>query len=358
MMRVSWILCLIAGLHMNMQAQVTQFFQTPEVDSSRGLSGQLYSLAFFQNNEYFNSPAPGRSYLGNRISGRLNYRSGLHYISGGLLFQYRFGTPLEARVLPILTLNYGISKFLHVTLGTLSGGANHQLPETVMGRGYLYRQPLEYGVQFRVPGKRAGLDTWLDWRENTQPGDSTAEQFTQGTTLYYLPYNSDGTTLKLRGGLVFYHHGGQGLSRPVPVYTLLNYYAGIDGSYRINSDWSIQLRYLFMAFNNPSERSPIAWTSGSAHQLRVPVTWRKVTLGTGLFLARNYYAPFAGEIYSAYDLSQPDRKLVYGQLQWLSGTTGKFNLQFGSEFFYDLRIKKIDYNYCVLARFAIPGFKK
>lgn len=339
------------------QAQATQFLQTPVVDSAQGLSGQIYSLCYFQNNEYFSSPAPGRTYLGNRISAKLTYRQGLHYISTGALFQYQYGYPMRAKIWPLLTINYGINKFLKCTIGSLDGGANHLLPETVMGRGYLYQQPMEYGIQFRIPGKRISLDTWLDWRINTAPGDSIAEQFTQGTSIYYYVFHGDKQNIKLRGGALFYHHGGQALSQPIPVFTLMNYYLGAEGYFKLSSEWSLQLRYLFLAFNNPADNTPISWKNGTAHQIRIPLTYKNWTLGTGLFISKNYYAPFAGEIYSAKNLSQPDRKLLYGQIQWQSGALGRFNFQFSSEFFYSLLLKKMDYNYCVLMRFALPGYK-
>lgn len=331
-----------------LRGQTLGILQNRQMDTVTGLSLRSDACFYFLNNEYFNANVPGRTLLGNRVELAILYGKGLHYIRAGALAQLEYGAPLKVHWFPIFTLHYALSPTFSCTMGALGNGVNHYLPEQILGNETALTDPIEYGTQFTFRRKNIGLDSWLDWRQLENPTLNISEQFTQGNRVYFVPYDDSFWSVKCDAGVMFYHTGGQGLTTWKPTYTHQNYFAELMVNYIWDEYWKGTIKYAYLGFRRSKKVQDIPWSNGDAQFLTVNLQYKGVSGGLVYYKSNRYYAPYAGDIFSAGNFDRPNNDLLYGQIQWSSEKDKFFQFGVGSRIYYHTDKHKIDYSYYII----------
>ncbi len=341
----------------NTNAQVTDFYNQSASDSSlvEGFSLHGSSLIYFRNNEYFSGAYPGFTALGanNELSG--NYRHGQHSVSAGIMYRFAFGQPMRHQLLPVLTYRYGLAKDLNVVMGTLSGPAEHKLPQELLGMDrYLYH-PLEYGLQFTYKPGWMDADVWIDWRNNIVQGDSAQEQFTQGSRFIFHLLDKAGWKLDVNAILLFYHNGGQIDRSDAPVMTRINNSIGMSLS-RQAGRWNYMIASQYFGFRNDDDFTAFPWKKGDAYSISLQADNSKLFFGAAYKNFHHFFALHGDQVFSI--LNQYESKIYGESRRMITGfariqlmDVKNFRMGFGAELYYDLGSRRTDYNYSVMGRF-------
>lgn len=327
------------------QAQTLDILYDEPKDSIHGLALDSKSNFYFLNNEYFNGPVPGETILGNNSEVSLAYGKELHYLRAGVMAQLAYGAPMKVNWFPVFTAHYALSPDYSFTLGTLGNGANHKIPIQLMGNETLLNDPLEYGLRFNISKKKFGLESWLDWRQLVDTAQSKSEQFTQGNSIYFIPYADSVWSVKGNAGALFYHNGGQGLTVWKPTYTYLNYFASIKVDYHWTKAWKFGFQYSFLGFRNSKKVAIIPWSSGNAHEAAISIDYKGFSSLFAYYKSNQLYAPFADALFAAGDFSLPQNEMFYCTLKWTSTPSRPFRFTIGCRLNYYTALKAVDYNY-------------
>ena len=338
-------------------AQVTQFYKRPVSDStlSEGFSLHGSSLLYFRNNEYFSGAYPGFTALGanNELSG--NYRHGRHFISTGMMYSLAFGQPMRHRVLPVITYQYSLARHLNIVMGTLSGPAEHKLPQELLGLDrYLYH-PLEYGLQFTYQPGWMDADIWIDWRNNIMHGDSAQEEFTQGSRFIFHLLNKGGWNIDANAILLFYHNGVQIDRSDAPTMTRINYSVGMNLSRQI-SRWKYSISGQYFGFYNDEDFTAFPWKEGNAYSISLQAENATLCLGTAFKNFHHFFTLNGDQVFSIFNQYESriygeSKKLVTGFARIQLMNIKNFKIGFGAELYHDLNSRHTDYNYNIIGRF-------
>jgi len=328
-------------------------------DTARtGLTGSFQHLSYFKNNEYFNTSYPGETLLGAQSMAALTYKKNMHYFTGGVMLANQYSQPFRFKWYPILSLRYFLNQSHIVTLGVLEGGKSHELPTEIYGGEHMLAYPLEYGVQLQYKKEWGRFETWLDWRQNIVAGDSVQEKFTQGTTAKVFPIHTDHNKVTIQAGLLFYHAGGQVLSVSLPVITLTNWFGKLELRHRFDNDLSLGINYTLSGFKNAPDNPNILWKNGVAHHFQLQSAYDTWSIHGGYYNSKDFVAPHGEYIFALYNFDtnsyrSDSRKLIYSGLGYLSHFDRNFSISAGVDFFYDLQVKKIEYNYTLTGKFQL-----
>ena len=348
------VFLLISG---KLSAQVTPFFDRfPVIDSlNDGFSIHGHSLVYFKNNEYIKEAYPGFSALGANNELSVSYKKQGHSFTGGIFYQFVFGRPLRSVVLPILSYQYKLTKDLKVVLGTLEGPAEHRLSQELQGVDAYLANPIEYGAQFKFTPKWLDADVWINWRENIITGDSAQEKFTQGSNFNFHLLDKNDWKIDANATALFYHFGGQIDISEAHVVSLINYGLGISVSKKAGI-WNNTLSYNYSGFKNDEDYTLVPWDKGFGHSLTLDVDNNTWYFGVGYRKFDRYFTLFGDQVFSLInqftgEIFGTKKELISGSISYQLLGDKNFNINIGSELYYNLPTSQLDYNYSVMGRF-------
>lgn len=186
-------------------------------DSSRvTVKGNI--LGFFKNDEYVSPLTKGRTLPGVRLEPSIGYQIGTSvradvilnamYYSGDVLEHGdKFAGSIDVR----LQYSPQSTPDLHLVLGNYYGGLNHRLVEPMYAWERHLNDDSESGFQLLYKTESLFLDTWVNWRQYIEPGDSVPEILSFGlSSSVKLPSMKEGRLrFSLPLQLMIYHEGGQ-----------------------------------------------------------------------------------------------------------------------------------------------------
>jgi hypothetical protein len=186
------ILFLVATTITKLFAQ-TKTFRTYTPIQPRD-TGKLFlhveSTAFLKNNEYFSPFAYGYTGIGIYFKPTLDYyfSSRLTINAGVYMLKYA-GLDNLTQTIPIFTIRYKPTETIDIIMGNIYGTGNHRLAEPLFRYDLFYQHHIEYGIQFLWNRKHFKTDLWLNWRHFIQPGDTTQEKLTVGSSSSIILYD-------------------------------------------------------------------------------------------------------------------------------------------------------------------------
>jgi len=347
-------LFLISG---KVSAQVTPFFDRfPVIDSLKeGFSIHGHSLVYFKNNEYVKEAYPGFSALGANNELTASFKKKGHSFTGGIFYQFVFGRPLRSVVLPIVSYQYKLTKDLKVLLGALEGPAEHRLSQELQGVDAYLANPIEYGAQFKFTPKWVDADVWINWRENIVTGDSAQEKFTQGSNFNFHLFDKNDWKIDANATVLFYHFGGQIDVSEAHVVSLINYGLGLSVSKKAG-EWNNTLSYNYSGFKNDEDYTLVPWDKGFGHSLTLDVDNNTWYFGVGYRTFDRYFTLFGDQVFSLInqftgEIFGTKKELISGSISYQLLGDKNFNINIGSELYYNLPTSQLDYNYSVMGRF-------
>jgi len=174
------------------------------------LSLQVRSTAFFKNNEFKNPLCPGYTLAGLfaepvvafRPDEKTTLRGGFH------LLKY-YGRDTLDRILPVMSVQFDVSRHFSMIFGTIYGTVNHGLIEPVQNLENYLINNYENGIQllFNYPSVRS--DIWLNWEQFIKSGDPFPEIFTVGIHVDFTLADWQGISLTAPFSSVIRHAGGE-----------------------------------------------------------------------------------------------------------------------------------------------------
>ncbi len=345
-------------LSLESYSQVTDFYDRNLPDSmiTEGISIHGSSLVFFKNNEYAKAAYPGFTAFGANNHIDVSYKINRHSFRAGAMYQFVFGQPMRHTVLPIISYQYTLLKDLKVILGTLCNSSGHGIIQELQGLDHYIKNPLEYGLQFQYRPQWMDGDIWINWRNNLAVGDSSQEQFTQGSRLTFHLIKKENWGIDLHSTLLFYHHGGQIDISDAPVITQINYHTGVVFRKNIQK-WQFRLAYHYIGFRNDEDFYDLPWKNGTAHSLTINVEQPLLNLGIGYRTFNQFYAPFGDQVFGIYNnynhqVYGTKKDVITANAHLKLSDTQHFKVQFGADVYYNLLNNQLDYNYSVMGKFT------
>ena len=199
-----------------------------KVDSSK-LSLKADITGFFKNNEYFSPVASGQTLPGVSSTLALGYQVADKFKVelGAYAVKYSGRNPLE-NLQVFARLQYAITPHFNMVLGNLYGGSNHRIIEPLYQWERQFTANPESGLQFVLHTDRWFADTWVNWQQFIQYGDSVQEVLTFGTSVTAQLTEADSRfSLSVPLQLLIHHQGGQIDTSDDPMIVLGNLATGI-----------------------------------------------------------------------------------------------------------------------------------
>ncbi|MDR1332610.1 MAG: hypothetical protein LBK07_10975 [Tannerella sp.] len=256
------IFLMLAGMYAAHAQMSEKAFRTEyRIDSLRSnrLFVEIDNLNFFRNVESPTVVVPGYTLPGFRLQAKAAYYASPHIrLEGGAhsiwfwgaerypAFSYsalsRWSDGRASHVVhayPLLRAQVALSRQVNIVLGSLYGGASHQLVEPLYNPELNLTADPETGMQLLYDTRWLHFDTWINWETFIYTNDPKQEAFTFGLSALFRcnrPESAIHVYFPLQ--VLARHLGGQIDTTGLPVRTALN------GSAGIGMDWNVRGRTL------------------------------------------------------------------------------------------------------------------
>ena len=206
------------------------------------------NISFFRNIESPNLVMPGYTLPGFWLQTKAAYRPVSNIrLEGGIHSIWFWGTnsyPVTAynalavwngeqsarstHLYPFFRVQAALSKQVNLILGSLYGGANHQLIEPLYNSELNLTADPEAGIQLLYDAKYLHIDTWINWKTFIYKMDTKQEAFSFGISAL-INGNRPESALHVYAPIQILgqHFGGQIDVTNLPVQTVLNGAVGI-----------------------------------------------------------------------------------------------------------------------------------
>jgi len=331
--------------------------------SSVPLLLDLQASTWFYNNEYFNPFYKGYTLTGAYLQPWLVYRSNNNLkISAGTHIQRFYGDHLNTKIQPLFSIEYRPSPYLTILMGSFNGGENHRMNDVLFSfENHLTDLP-ENGILINIVKPWLFSETWLNWEEFIQPGDTIQEQFTAGSSNSVRLFENSSWKISIPFQLLAHHAGGQINITNKKVVTLINIGEGIKISRIMGSDHSKNVYAEVNLFHSVGDFKP---SSGKAVSAKTGFQSEKLELNLEYF-SGNDFISFAGNpLFRSMETSiDPFIPFLYGgsneMINFKAGyrqKIGKNSLLFlRFEGYYLTSFSKPDYSYSL--HFQVRDFLK
>lgn len=311
---------------------------------------------FFRNNEYFSPLCLGYTLMGAQLQPELAWQPGSKLrLQAGLMMQLDFGNNRLQQVSPVYTLKYS-HRGISALFGTLEGNVSHRLIEPLYHYERYMRQPLEYGLQFKVDRERLWSDTWINWERMQYLGSPFQERFSAGhhSQIRLLARGKWKFMIPLQALVT--HRGGQIDTVSTPLETLVNASAGFRLSVEPGDFWKEFSTENYMVFYRDISPSPQnVFRQGSGLMLNVSAqTKHNVRATLGYWMGEQFQSGRGAYLFqsvaSEYGVSgftAQNRELFFLRLLWQKPVYRglRFDLRF--EPYYDRGLNLFEYSYAL-----------
>ena len=260
---------------------------------SQKLFFHIQDKNFFKNNEYFNPLNEGYTLLGFVAKPTVVYYPGktTRFEVGASFLKYS-GREGFTAVEPLLRFQYQPSSGFQMIMGSIFGGASHELIEPLYRWEQDFMNPIENGLQFLFNTTSLKADVWLQWEKFIFRNDPFQEELTVGTTFSWkLPSSNKKFSINIPFQSLINHHGGQDISIDKPLQTLANYASGIKASWQRQSKLrGIDLECWVMGYSDFSPQKLQAYKSGYGVYPKAGIQIGSFLLQMGYFYGNRFLA--------------------------------------------------------------------
>lgn len=334
----------ICVLHAQLSERVFKTDYRIYPDKQGELSVEIDNLNFFKDNEYMGLYANGYTLPGFWLQTKaVYYPLDILKIEAGVYFLRFWGTdryPNMAyqdiadwkgdqykkgmHLLPWFRAQVALSGRVNIVLGSLYGGAHHNLTEPLYNPELNTSADPEMGIQLLYHSRPLDADIWINWESFIYEGDVHQEAFTAGLSSR-LKFNPPESRLHFYMPLqaVIQHRGGEiDTIYATSVQTLANYAAGVgmiwNTGHKVfrNVNWEIDVAGYYQQADKlwPFDNGYGLYVRASAdiYNFRVKASYWKCYDFISLF-----GSPFYGAVSTAYPgLSFDNPSLYYFGLEY------------------------------------------
>lgn len=251
------MVCACAGLQAQTDSLLFRSSHSMNDEEKGNITIRTDMLSFFKDNEYQGERAVGYTLPGFRIQPALCYQPlGNVKIEAGLNLLRYWGAdsyPLQwyrdipqgenssrqkmFHVMPVFRVHLTPAEDLHIVLGTLYGGSNHNLAAPLYNDEYGLTADPENGLQIMLDKTHFDMDAWISWENFIFRGDKQQEAFTLGlSTSVKANSRQSAVHAYFPIQILFRHQGGEINDPDGPrVQTWLNAAAGAGLMFRTSS---------------------------------------------------------------------------------------------------------------------------
>ena len=329
-------------------------------DEETHLRFKLDTEGYFYNAEFSHPLKPGYTIPGFIVqpSVTLATERKIEFTAGyfGSFIQGREGI---FRSRPILTLGGYLfdDSGLYCALGTLP--ISHPLPEFVYSSQYPWLHSPEAGAQIRYDTQWFRLQTWIDWDHFIWKDANDEERFLFGAQLHSIPNNYH-YRFAYNAFLLARHHGGQIDTSKLPVVTSTNMGLVLEYTFGLSSYFFLGTRLAAVASHDGHKPTPLTQRNGWALRPEIwfgtsPLKRHRLKFMVSYFYGSNFISLRGEELYRSYSQwsdgkVQPQRQILQGELFFQEEITRQASFQFGANGYYDLDLRRIDYDFYLRLR--------
>ncbi|HPR84924.1 MAG TPA: hypothetical protein PLG33_02665 [Prolixibacteraceae bacterium] len=371
------ILFCVAGCVFQAKAQgftdFASFYKKAEDVKTGELNFRFESLGFFQNNEYANTFVDGYTLTGAMLRPKLSYTPAdrLYLEVGAHLLKYN-GKDGLVNAAPWFSAKYLFSDKFCVVTGNLDQTNQHGLPEQLWEPERIYTDKPEAGLQFLYSGEKLNAQTWVNWEQFIQKGDTYQEHFTAGVAGKWEVYMNSDLSVKLPVDLLFYHQGGEinaafdGV-RP-RMQTHANMLAGWELAIKAGEKIkTVNLNGSWLGYKAVTKDSnTLPFEKGHAYTLEARADAKYSHFSLGYWNAFQFIAPKGRILYQSVsdsdpNYTEPDRTMFFAKYFWQKNISKDARVAFQIEGYRDMSSGDFSYSYgCFLLvnpEFLIKAFK-
>ena len=291
---------------------------------------------------------------------------------------------------PLVRLEYKPHDNVRLVMGSLYGALTHRLFEPMLDRERYVYDHYEEGVQIlaQLPlscGMGLITDTWLHWEELLEPWQMTQERFALGSSNELLLWEwakdtRHGVMVWLPFSFLGTHRGGQFSALDTCIQSLFNENVGLRVNVSLDRESAVALDLPLFFYQDISPEKWQAYDKGWAlwPQLscdfplpnRVPKeSWHdaphwhgswQLMLQAGYWYGHQYIAPRGSYLFQSVswhkaNFAVPEREMITAKMAIENRYTSKFSLGFDAEFYYDTRVKALDFAFGIYMRYRLGG---
>jgi hypothetical protein len=369
-------LLLLAGFAVHSKAQnfteFASFYKKAEDVKTGELNFRFESLGFFQNNEYVSKIVDGYTLPGAILRPKLTYSpaDGLYLEAGAHLIKYN-GKDKLVNAIPCFSARYRFSDRFSVVIGNLDQTNQHGLPEQLWEPERIYTDKPEAGLQFIYSGEKLNAQTWVNWEQFIQKGDTYQEHFTAGVAGKCEVYSNSDLSLKLPVDLLFYHQGGEINVAVDGVRPRMQTHANILAGWELAIKAGEKIRTVnlngswlgYKAVTKDSNTLP--FEKGHAYMLEARADAKYAHFSLGYWNAFQFIAPKGRLLYQSVsdsdpNFTEPDRTMFFAKYFWQKNIGKDARIAFQVEAYRDMSSGDFSYSYgCFLLinpEFLIKAF--
>ncbi len=352
-------------IHFVLSQNNYDFFTKPKKANSSFLSLEIENSNFVKNNEYFNDFAEGYTLFGYFITPKIIAKPTDNLEIGfGFFYNNYFGSEEDSKIEPVLRLKYKPNNNLQIIFGKLDGTINHNLPESILNTEKYLTNNIEKGLQVLYNNSYISTDLWINWKKHIFRNSDYPEEFIAGnsTTLKLIRRDSseesnDPNFLNFKIAGIASHIGGQIDTCNVQVESIVNALAGWEFYPRIsdNSNSAIKLYLYFHTSLDISPEKKLAYDYGFGNLSGVRYNYHNLEVVIEYWMGKHYFNQNGMPIYNSISYINPNytakkRELIVSHLFWNHQQNDYVKFGIGSDFYYDLLNKSLDYSFGIYLR--------
>jgi len=336
------------------------FFAKPNQVETAFLILEIDNANFVKNNEYFNEFADGYTLFGYFITPKIIVQP-IDNLEIGIGFFYNnyFGSEEENKIEPLLRVEYNPNNNLQIIFGQLDATINHSLPETIMNYESYLTNHIEKGLQILFNNSYISSDLWINWKKHIFRNSNYPEEFIVGNStsinLIRREINKKSNSEKLLNfkiGGIFSHIGGQIDTCDVQVESIINALSGFEFYPKIfnNSENAIKIYTYFQTSINMSPNKKLNYDYGYGYLSGINYNIHNFNIIIENWFGNSYFNQNGMPIYNSIsyiipNYTEKNRQLLISHLFWNHQQNDYVKLGIGSDLYYDLSNKTIDYSF-------------
>lgn len=319
------------------------FWSSPQLEArdSAKVTVKADIIGFFKNDEYISPVAKGRTLPGLQFEPAVGYQIGTQvradiilnakYYSGDILEHgHKFAGYIDARI------QYSPKEIpdFHLVLGHYYGGANHRLIEPMYSWERHFVDDPESGLQALYNSKNFSIDSWINWRQYIDKGDSVPEILTFGvsSSLKLPALSNNRLKLSVPFQLMIYHEGGQIDVSDSKMIVAGNLATGLCSEYELGGRFLKSIGFNLYAlgyYDKRPDANKRPYSKGWALYPTLQLDASPFKASIGYWHAHKYYSFLGEALFNSFDTYNPTEVLPN---RGLLVTKFLYTKQIGKEF--------------------------
>jgi hypothetical protein len=318
------------------------------------------SLNYLRNTEYFDIIEKGQTLFGTMLQAHLSYQPFKNIrLRAGIQTRQDYGSTRFVEVQPVFCLSIFKNKWRY-NFGMLQGTTNYGFIEPMYNIDRAVTHRIENGIQGIYTGKKFYFNNFLIWNEPTYRSTTNQERFFTGITAEHKLIDNEKVKIALPYQASLVHRGGQLNSNPNPIYTRINFTAGLKLSYE-KKDFRIRTENYWLTSGDFSPNITQPYKNGNASWHTLAANYKGVELMVNYWAGREYQSPIGTQIYNNYNFYNVEqfrqiRHMLMTRLMYTQKLNENVFFDFRFEPFYDFEYEQIQYSYSVYLRLNFNKF--